>query len=1062
MLNDIAANVKIALSGSLDRTIVQAALASGTVKLNADAHIGPFENRLDKQIGEILIKGSGINPAAFAPSAPDALFDFDATIVPSPQQGLALEGSIDLTNTAARAADRNGIPVRGILGEFTVNSSGVLSVQNIEAALLEKGRILIGGSMDTDRNTLGLTAELKNITPADLLAAAYDDEFNGTLTLGGSYLDPEAAWDIADRRAKSTGRLKTATDTKNGQRTLLIPRADITTDGEGSLGLSGSLELFYRRLLKAEIGSKRFNPAALHPDLPAGSINGNIVLDGILAEETYGGSMRFTDSTLSGVTLSGSADAQYKNRHLERAAADILLGRNRLKASGSFGKAGDRLNLDLAAPELDKFGFGLAGALNAKGYIEGSADKPSADLTGSARGLRMKDAFALNELDFKAAASPDYSLPLNLQIRGRGLTAGGKDGTRIDSVNAAVIGSGLRHSIRADGSMAAAGKSYTLDLQADGGLDKTNRWKGTVGKLDLSGGFNLKLQNRLTLEAGAERVALGPAQWAAMGGRLNMNGFVWDKRSGITGKGSASGLNVAELHSFFKPPVEHNLVLAADWDLSYSRDAHGYLNIRQQSGDIVLPYRKQPIGLSGLILQTRFQNGRIDNRLSGKTRYGELTGEVGISQQFGNAITAAPVSGRLKLDIPDLAALKNLMPVGQTATGSLAAEAVIGGRVGEPQLGGSLNGDKLYYVNREYGVILDNGSLRSRFVGQQWQIQTLAFRRGGGSVTLSGSAGWGGGIPVVDINALFDKYEILDKPRRHLTVSGNSRLVYNEKSGIGLEGRLKVDESRFGMQKSGMPVPDDDVVVLGEPPKETGTAVPISMNLLLDLNDNVHFKGEGVDVTLGGQLTLTAQPKQDIQGVGTIKVVKGKYKAYGQDLNITKGTVSFVGPLSDPNLNIRAVRNLSPVDAGVEVVGSLSSPRVTLVANEPMSEKDKLSWLVLNRASSGSDGDNAALSTAASAFLAGKLNDKIGLVDDFGLTSRTSRNAQTGELNPAEQVLTVGRQLTNELYFGYEFGLNSASQTVKLVYQLTRTIQAVARVGSQSSGGEIKYVIRFD
>ena len=1061
-LDDIAAGVRLTLAGDLNRTAVTAKLTSGTVKLDADALVSPFENRLDKQIGQVLIKGHGIDPGMFAPSSPAAELDFDATIVPSPQNGLALEGSIDLVNTAARAADQNGIPVRSLLGEFTVDSKGVLSVQNIEAGLLNKGRVLLGGSMDTDRNTLNLAAELHNITPADLLNAAYDDEFNGKISLSGSYLDPEAAWDITDKHAQSTGRLKTATDTKNGQRTLLIPRARIATEGGGTLDLSGSLELFGRRLLKAQIDSKRFNPAALHPDLPEGSISGGLALDGVLAEESYGGQMRFTDSTLSGVTLSGSAQAQYRNKHLERAAADILLGRNRLKASGSFGKAGDRLNIDLAAPELDKFGFGLAGALNAKGYIAGDPKKLAADLTGSARGLRLKDAFSLNELNFKAAASPDYSQPLNLQVHGKGLVAGGKDGTRIDSVNAAVIGTGLRHSIRADGSMAMGGKNYTLDLLADGGLNKDNRWTGTVARLDLSGGFNLKLQNRLALEAGAEHVALGTAQWAAMGGRLNMNSFVWDKRNGLTSKGSASGLNVAELHNFFKPPVEHNLVLAADWDLAYSRDAHGYLNVRQQSGDIVLPYRKQPLGLTGLSLQTRFQNGRIDNQIAGQTRYGTLSGSVGISQQFGNSILAAPVSGRLKLDIPELAALKNLLPIGQSAKGSLAAEAEIGGRVGEPQLGGSLNGDKLYYVNREYGVILDNGSLRSRFAGQQWQIQSLTFRRGSGSVALSGTAGWGGGIPVVDINALFDKYEILDKPRRRLTVSGSTRLVYSEKSGIGLEGRLKVDEGRFGMQKSGMPALDDDVVVLGEPPKQPAAAVPISMNLLLDLNDSVYFKGEGVDVTLGGQLTLTAQPKQDIQGVGTIKVVKGKYKAYGQDLNITKGTVSFVGPLSDPNLNIRAVRNLSPVDAGVEVVGSLSNPRITLVANEPMSEKDKLSWLVLNRASSGSDGDNAALSTAASAFLAGKLNDKIGLVDDFGLTSRTSRNAQTGELNPAEQVLTVGRQLTNELYFGYEFGLNSASQTVKLVYQLTRTIQAVVRVGSQSSGGEIKYVIRFD
>ena len=127
-----------------------------------------------------------------------------------------------------------------------------------------------------------------------------------------------------------------------------------------------------------------------------------------------------------------------------------------------------------------------------------------------------------------------------------------------------------------------------------------------------------------------------------------------------------------------------------------------------------------------------------------------------------------------------------------------------------------------------------------------------------------------------------------------------------------------------------------------------------------------------------------------------------------------------------------------------------------------MSEKDKLSWLILNRASSGNDSDEAALATAASAWLAGKVNDRIGLVDNFGLTSQRTRNTQTGELNPAEQVLTFGKQLTSELYLGYEYGINSADQSVKLVYQLTRSIQAIGRVGSQSWGGEMKYIIRFD
>ena len=193
-----------------------------------------------------------------------------------------------------------------------------------------------------------------------------------------------------------------------------------------------------------------------------------------------------------------------------------------------------------------------------------------------------------------------------------------------------------------------------------------------------------------------------------------------------------------------------------------------------------------------------------------------------------------------------------------------------------------------------------------------------------------------------------------------------------------------------------------------------------------------------------------------------MNIIKGQYKAYGQDLVIQQGSISFVGPIDDPNLRLRATRRSSPVEAGVEALGNLSNPRISLTANEPMSEKDKLSWLILGRASSGSAGDEAALSAAASAWLAGGLNDRLGLVDELGFTSQQTRDSQTGEMNPAEQVITVGKRLTNDLYVSYLYGIASATQTVKLTYQINRALQAIGKVGTESVGGEIRYSIRFD
>jgi len=354
--------------------------------------------------------------------------------------------------------------------------------------------------------------------------------------------------------------------------------------------------------------------------------------------------------------------------------------------------------------------------------------------------------------------------------------------------------------------------------------------------------------------------------------------------------------------------------------------------------------------------------------------------------------------------------------------------------------------------------------------------------------------------PDINVTAHFDHYNIFDQINRRLTISGNTQLLYTIAHGIVLNGKLKVDKGLFGMQKSGMPQLDDDVVVLGrEKTAEQQRPTPIRLNLDLDMNDAFRFSAEGIDVLLGGQLTATANPGSTIQIIGTVNVVRGQYKAYGQDLVIQHGsTISFVGPMDNPNLKIRAKRRYSQVGAGVEALGRLDSPRINLIANEAMSEKDKLSWLILNRPSSGSAGDEAAIAAAASAWIAGGLNNKLGLLDEIGLTSQQTRNSQTGEMNPAEQAITIGKHLSNNLYISYLYGIESAThsqtgemnpaeqaitigkhlsnnlyisylygiesatQTVSITYQISRALQSIVRVGTGSAGGEIRYTHRFD
>ncbi len=1125
------------LWGSLQDMHTDLILDGDNIHLSGKSIIHPFAESLDKTLEEVLIKGFNINPSAFLPSLPKARLNFDLTAIPSFSDGIALEGSLDLENTEAGFADRNSIPVRQILGDFVIGQDGVVHIDDAGISLLEQGNINLSGDIDTGKNILKLDIGINSVGSDDVIQTAINGKLNGNIGIKGPTASPGITWKLSNGTARTHGSLGIESDTANGQQKLVFDTVGIEA-GQGSLTAQGYLELFKDRLLKLDIRSQAFNPAHINPKFPSGNINGSINLAGELAKEQFSGKMRFSPSILNGVPLNGHADIVYESRHLPRALIDLRLGQNIIKTDGSFGKKGDRLHLNITAPDLSRFGFGLEGLLNIHGHLSGDPSEGiktfETNLSGTARGLHIGKAANIRSLDFTLKGSPDINRPLHADIKGSSLTVSGGAAV-IDTADLALDGTGAQHRIRTHASMTLDGKPFKFDLDASGGINKAlTLWKGSISVFDIGGAFNLKLQNRMMLEAGAERVAMSTANWRAMGGSLNLQHFSWDKKSGISAKGNAHSLHIAELHNFYKPPVEHNLVLDGDWDVSYGHNAHGYLNINRQSGDVVLD-GKHALGLNALSLKTRFQNNRIETLLDSGTRFGRINADLGIGNAFGGNMAAAPIGGRITVSLPDFGAFKpflpatvknitgnlnadahiggrvgspsvnaavngssnygkingnitigqsnsfstsplggklnltvadaevfrNFLPVGQTVKGSLNAAVILGGNIANPHLGGSINGEKLYYRNQSQGIILDNGSLRSHIEGRKWIIDSLKFRHEG-TAELSGTVSMENSEPNVDISAVFGKYRILSRPNRRLLVSGNTRLLYSPQKGISVTGMIKTDQGLFGSQKSSMPSVGDDVVVLGEPKKEAAATLPVSMNLTLDLNDNIRFVGYGADVTAGGKLTLTSHPGESVQGIGTVHIVKGRYKAYGQDLDITKGRISFVGPLNAPNLNIRAERRLSPVGAGVEILGSLNSPRVTLTANEPMSEKDKLSWLVLNRASSGSSSDNDTLSAAAGALLAGQINDRIGLVDDLGFTSKRSRNAQTGELNPAEQVLTIGKQLTGDLYIGYEYGISSAEQSIKMVYQLTRAIQAVARIGSRSSGGELKYTIRFD
>jgi len=120
-----------------------------------------------------------------------------------------------------------------------------------------------------------------------------------------------------------------------------------------------------------------------------------------------------------------------------------------------------------------------------------------------------------------------------------------------------------------------------------------------------------------------------------------------------------------------------------------------------------------------------------------------------------------------------------------------------------------------------------------------------------------------------------------------------------------------------------------------------------------------------------------------------------------------------------------------------------------------LSEIDKLSWLVLGRASDGlGRTDTALLQRAALALLAG---EGSGIGDQFtkaiGLDDLSLRQTE-GEVR--ETVISLGKQLSRRWYVGYERSLNATAGTWQLIYRVAQRFTLRAQTGrtarSTSSG----------
>ncbi len=798
-------------------------------------------------------------------------------------------------------------------------------------------------------------------------------------------------------------------------------------------------------------------PALIQPEL-SGRLNLDLETKGRVAAGVPKASVLLSrlDGEFLEHPLQGRGRVDLDGGTLEIEGLELDSGDNRARVNG---RVGERLDLawSVAAPRLDALWPGLAGALDAKGRLEGSAERPrlKADLAGSGLGFQ---AHRVERLEGRADLGLGEGERLDLDLAADGLLLAG---TAWESLSLKLAGTRTRH--RAELALLGDEKRQARVALA-AGLDPTNAWRGRLERLVLA-----------QSQAGEWRLA-GPALFRVVpGDRSGVERFClvsgparacgsFDLAADGAWRGSLEGSDVPlALAGPWLPPdtrLDGSLRLKAGFEGDAGGGVRGRADLNIPSGalDFELEETAQKLDFSGgkarALIDAEGLSANLDLPLAG------LGGVEGRLRLPGFRVEAPdferqPLEGRVDARVEDLTLVSLLAPDIRNVKGRIEAGFDLSGRLGEPRLKGGAE-------VREAAIDIPYLGLELREI--DLRLAAPDVRR----VTLEGGVASGGGRLEVSGEALLDAER--DFPAE-LRLKGEEWLAMNTAEAevrvspdlavrrtpgrTDIEGEVVVPFARIRPRRipeSSVSSSPDMVIVGGDRPAAERREPRLHARVRVVLGDRVNFEGFGLRADLSGDLLVIDEPNQPVRGRGRIGVTEGTYRGYGQDLKIERGYALFAdSPVDNPGIDVRAIREAGDVTAGLRVTGTLKEPTLEVFSTPAMSEADALSYLLTGRAmGEGGGGQGVGVAAALQASGIGSATAEVGR--QLGLDELRVETA--GDL--AEASVVAGTWLSPRLYVQYVNELGTGETLLRLRHDLTRRIQIQTETG-RAQGVDIFY-----
>ncbi|WP_411852651.1 translocation/assembly module TamB domain-containing protein [Stenotrophomonas sp. LGBM10] len=722
----------------------------------------------------------------------------------------------------------------------------------------------------------------------------------------------------------------------------------------------------------------------------------------------------------------------------------LALGNSRLTAKGSVG---DRLDIDaqLEPVQLDDLLPGSSGSLRGHVLVKGPRTAPdiSADLVGS--GLRWDDWSA-------EAVSIKGRLPWQgdsgtLAVQGSKVQVG----MLLDTLN--VDARGSLSNLRVD----AQTRNELGAVALQGGVRQQGQvWRGDLSSLRIApvkgDVWNLRGPSTFSVQGSAFTLSdtcLGAATGGALCASAN-----WP-REGLQVRGDA--LPLALVQPWLPPQSGRRIYLRGELTLDASirprgNAWEGAVKIASLEGGIRLGdnARGELVRYDQFSVNVEMTPAQINAKLGvGFQGNGFVDAKVQTGWDAG-----APLNGELYLNMSRLYWLELFSPDIVRPTGLIEGHVSLRGTRGTPSLGGEAT---LSNFNGEFPALgLTFAEGKGSFTAQPDGSAKIAAQANSGKGTLyvDGGLSWFGDAQPLQLHIHGENVLLANTPE--LRVVANPNLDFTlAGTAMQLRGSVHVPEADLDLERldRGTSVSEDVVVLDPVDPEETPTS-PLDMDLTVSLGDKVKMSGFGLKGALGGKMQVWSRPGREMTANGGLEV-SGRYKAYGQDLTITRGNLNWnYNAVSDPRINIRAERRVGDVTAGIDVTGRAQSPRVDVWSDPAMSQSEALAYLVLGRSLTGASSDQAQQVNAASAalsagsgLLASQLGAKLGL-DDAGVSQSRALGGS---------VIGVGKYISPKLYIGYGVSLVGSGSVLTLKYLLRRGFDVELESSTVENRGSLNW-----